>query len=651
MGDNPRVMTRPHRFSDIADRFLTRRALLQGGVAAAALGFTPVGRIAGAPARAETPGLQFEELGRIGKDEPTHHVAPGYRAEVLISWGDPILPGAPAFDPMAQTAEAQRKQFGFNCDFIGYLPLKDGAATTAEHLASGESAHGLLCVNHEYSTPRYMFPGMKNSEAVAANSTPETIAVEKASVGHTIIEIRKSGGAWSVVADSPYARRIHAETDMDIAGPARGHARMKTDADPDGVRVKGTFQNCAGGVTPWGTILTAEENIQNYFTGVASKLPPENAREAASADSFSVGGRLWMWSTFDKRFDINVTPHEFNRFGWIVEIDPYDAGSVPKKRTALGRFRHEAATIVAKDGKPVVAYMGDDQSFEHIYKFVSARTYAAADVAANVDILDDGTLYVARFNDDGTGEWLPMVHGQGGLTTENGFDDQGDVVIDARRAAKVLGATETDRPEDLETDPITSRTYVAFTGGTDRKEAAPAAPRAPNRRGHIVEILAPGSDGDRDHTATAFQWDILLLAGHPEAETNAQGKYGPGISDAGYFAQPDNLVFDPKGRLWIATDGADEIGLADGLWACAVTGPERAVTRHFFSVPVGAELTGPCFTPDGETLFVSVQHPGQGDGGSFAEPVCRWPAAMDSAMPPRPSVVAITRDGGGPVGG
>jgi secreted PhoX family phosphatase len=651
MGFSRDRMAQSEHFADIAQRFLSRRALLQGAAAAAALSATPLGALLAVPARAAAATLNFEELGRIGKDEPVHHVAPGYRADVLLAWGDPILPGAPAFEPMVQTAAKQLTQFGFNCDFIGYLPLKDGEASKAEHLASGDSTHGLLCVNHEYSSARYMFPGMPDSDAVTEKSTAESCAIERASLGHSVVEIRKTDGAWSVVKDSPYARRLHADSDFALSGPARGHARMKTDADPDGVLVKGTLANCAGGVTPWGTILSAEENIQNYFTGVSATLPTEFAREAASADSFAVSPRAAMWSKFDARFDINKTPHEFNRFGWIVEIDPYDPASMPKKRTALGRFRHEAATIVARDGQPVVAYMGDDQTLQYVYKFVSSRAYVAADPAANADILDEGTLSTARFADDGTGEWLPLVHGQGPLTSENGFNDQGDVVIDARRAAKLLGATETDRPEDVETDPITSRTYIAFTGGTDRKEKGPVSPRAPNMRGHILEILAPGADGDRDHLSPTFNWDILLLAGHPEAEINAQGKYGPGLSDAGYFAQPDNLVFDPKGRLWIATDGADEIGLADGLWACCVTGPERATTRHFFSVPMGGEMTGPCFTPDGETLFVSIQHPGQGGDASFDAPSIRWPAPADSTMPPRPSVVVITREGGGPIGG
>lgn len=652
MRDSRPGMTAPDRLSDITVRFLTRRALLKGAGAAALIAGTPLGALVATPARAESSAtLAFDELPRMGKNEPTHHVAPGYSADVLISWGDPILPGAPAFDPLAQSAEKQLLQFGYNCDFIGYLPLKEGASAKTEHLAGADSTHGLLCVNHEYSTPRYMFPGIPDTETGREKATAESTAIERASLGHSVIEIRRTDGAWGVVESSAYARRFHADSDMEVTGPARGHKRMQTPDDPTGAAVKGTFANCAGGVTPWGTILTAEENIQNYFTGTPATLADEYKREALSAESFAIGTRAAAWSKFAPRFDINQTPHEFNRHGWIVEIDPYDPQSTPKKRTALGRFRHEAATVVAKDGKPVVTYMGDDQSYEHVYKFVSSRPYAANDPAANADILDDGILYVARFSDDGTGEWLPLVHGNGPLTAANGFDDQGDVVIDARRAAKLLGATETDRPEDVETDPITSRTYVAFTGGTERKETAPAAPRAPNMRGHIVEILSPGTDGDRDHTATTFQWDVLLLAGHPEAEINAQGKYGPGITDAGYFAQPDNLVFDPKGRLWIATDGSDEVGLADGLWACCVTGPERATTRHFFSVPIGGEMTGPCFTPDGDTLFLSIQHPGSGGESSFDTPSTRWPAAMDSAMPPRPSVVVVTRKGGGPIGG
>ena len=638
-------MSQTDSFQTVASRYLSRRDLLRGAVAATAAAVLPLGALATARAGAAFTALAFTELGRMTRTEPTHHVAPGYTARPLISWGDPLFPDAPAFDPMNQTAASQLRQFGTNCDFVGYLPLSDNGFSKAQHLASADSTHGLLCVNHEYTKLKQMF-----TSALAEAPTAESVAVERAAVGHSVIEVRRGADGWAVVPDSRYARRYHADTYFDITGPARGHARMKTQRDPDGTTITGTFHNCSGGVTPWGTILSGEENVQDNFRIKPSQLDDAYAREKATAESFGVGAKA-RWANFDDRFDMNVNPHEFNRFGWVIEIDPYDPQSRPKKRTALGRFRHEAATIVARPGRPIASYLGDDQSQQFIYKFVSTAAYDPADPQANADLLDDGILYTARFNDDGTGEWLPLVQGYGPLTPENGFADQGDVLIDARLAAMRLGATPTDRPEDIETDPITQRTYVACTAGSDRKEAQPGSPRAPNLRGHIIEILPPGTDGDRDHTATNFTWDILLMGGHPGAEVSSKGQYGQGTTEAGYFAMPDNLVFDPQGRLWIATDGSDEIGLADGLWACAVTGPERAVTRHFFSCPRGAEMCGPCFTPDGATLFVAVQHPGDDKDSSFDAPSTRWPAAMDSAMPPRPSIVVITRDGGGPIGG
>ncbi len=619
-------------FSDVATRFLSRRTLLKGAASAAALSLSPIGMLTSGVARAaSSAALAFAELPLIRRDDPDQHVAPGYQSDVLISWGEPILPGAPAFDVLNQSPASQAAQFGYNCDYIGYVPL-DG------------STRGLLGVNHESQDSGKMFP-----PGGAEDKAAERAAIERASVGFSVIEVKKDGGKWSVMSGSQYARRITADTPIAISGPLRGHARMKTSADPDGETVFGSCENCSGGTTPWDTFLTCEENIQNNFACKPGALSAENAREALGVESFGVGAKS-RWAKYERRFDMGAEPHEFNRFGWVVEIDPRNPGAIPKKRTALGRFRHEAANLTVNGDGRVVVYLADDQKNECVYRFVTARAFDAANLAANADLLDEGTLSVARFHDDGTGEWLPLLHGQNGLTKENGFDDQGDVLIDARRAARQLGATLTDRPEDIETDPVTSRAYIAFTGNPDRKEPIPSMPRVPNLRGHIIEILPPGEDGARDHTALSFQWDIFILAGHAEAEASAQGRYGAGTTPAGYFANPDNLAFDPDGRLWIASDGAEGIGIANGLWACCVTGDQRAVSRHFYAAPRGAEVTGPCFTPDGETLFLSIQHPGDDEGSTFEAPTTRWPAAMDSAMPPRPSVVAITRTGGGKIG-
>lgn len=641
-------MTTPPPFHVVAKRFLSRRDLLRGAAGLAATGALPA--LLAAPARAAASALAFEGLPFIGVTEQLHHVATGHKADVLISWGDPIFPDAPAFDPLNQTAERQSRQFGFNNDFIGYVPLTPEARAKAEHIASQNSTHGLLVVNHEYPIPHMMVPGLLNYDDGHARATAERVAMEWQALGLSVIEVRLLDGNWIVVPDSGFARRFTATTPFAITGPARGHARMRTAADPDGTTAIGTFHNCAGGVTPWGTILSGEENVQGVFVCDRDALRATHPRETASAESFDVK-RSSPWHKFDPRFDMNATPSEFNRFGWVVEIDPYDPQSLPKKRTALGRFRHEGATVVARHGHSVVVYLGDDQTMEHVYKFVSAKPFRDGDHQANADLLDDGVLYAARFDEDGTGEWLALVHGNGPLTAENGFDDQGDVVIDTRRSARLLGATETDRPEDIETDPLTMRSYIAFTGGTERTDANAVSPRAPNPYGHVVEILPPGSDGDRDHAAADFTWDILFLAGNPAAEPSDGARYGGPLDPGGALAQPDNLLFDPKGRLWIATDGAKGIGAADGLWACAVAGADRAVTRRFFSVPRGGELTGPCFTPDGTTLFVSVQHPGHEKGSTFDQPTTRWPAGADSTMPPRPSVMAIRREDGGPIGG
>jgi secreted PhoX family phosphatase len=613
----------------ILARRLGRRALLRGGAAAGAA-FLPWPGPRG-EAWAAQPALDFEEL-RKGLDA-RHHVAAGYRAAPLLRWGDPVVAGAPAFDPLDQSAGAQELQFGYNCDFTAFLPLPR---------ASAASDHGLLAVNHETSNAGLMLP-----KAVLGPDglTRAQVEIEQAAHGLSVVEMRRdASGRWEAVPGAPLNRRVTARsTAFAIAGPAAGHARLKTGADATGRRVVGTLGNCAGGVTPWGTVLSGEENVDNYFSGVPAGAEAENHRRLG----LSGEPQHPAWGRHFARFDIAREPNEINRFGWVVEIDPYDPRSVPVKRTALGRFKHEgAATILNKDGR-VVVYSGDDQRFEYVYRFVSRGRFDQAEPSRNADLLDTGVLSVARFEEDGRLLWLPLVFGEGPLTPENGFQSQADVLIETRRAADLVGATPMDRPEDIEPNPVTGTVFASFTGNAKRKpERVDAAnPRARNAHGHILEFVPPGGRGaEADHAADLFRWEIFLLAGNPATEDGAF--YGAEVGPDGWLTNPDNLVVDPQGRLWIATDGTGPSGFADGLWASAVDGPERARPRHFFRVPIGAELAGPSFTPDGATLFVSVQHPGL--GSSFDAPSTRWPD-FEEGMPPRPSVVAITREDGGPI--
>jgi len=604
---------------------VARRQVLKGLAGAATLALLPAGP-GWASGNAST--LRFAELAK-GMDR-THHVAPGYEARVLIRWGDPVLGDAPPWDPLDQRAAAQEKQFGFNNDFLAFMPLPRG---------SSSADHGLLCVSHEYTRAKMMFPGATRNREV----TRPQYEVEMAAHGFSVIEVKRDG-VWRVVHGSPFARRVTAgKTLFEITGPAAGHARMRTDADATGRRALGTLNNCAGGVTPWGTVLSGEENFHFYFGGDA-----RGAQEAANHRRYGIKAKsTFGWWRHDPRFDVAREPNEPNRFGWIVEIDPYDPAATPKKRTALGRAKHEGAAVVVNSDGRVVVYSGDDEIFEYVYRFVSRRAFDPDDRAANMDLLDDGTLYVARFDADGTLTWLPLVWGWEPLTPANGFDSQADVSIETRRAADLLGATRMDRPEDLAVDPVSGRVYLSLTNNSKRRsgDTDAANPRPRNRFGHILEFAPQAAD----HAAETFRWDIFLLAGDP-AEHGA--RYHPATSAEGWLATPDNLAFDSRGRLWIATDGAPGVGgFADGLWACDVRGDGRALTRHFYRGPRGAEVTGPCFTPDDTTLFVSVQHPG-GDffSGSFESPLTRWPDFRDDT-PPRPAVVAITRNDGGPIGG
>ena len=623
---------------DVIAARLSRRDLMKGllGVSAITATVSPLALMAASEARAQggntTPSFNFKEV-VAGSDE-NHYVAEGYDADVLIRWGDKVAADAPAFDPTKQTADAQAGQFGYNNDYLGYIPL------------NGRSDHGLLVVNHEYTNEELMFPGLgrQDRDAKFAGMTKDLADIEIMAHGGSVLEVKREAGKWKVVDGSKYARRITASTEMRVSGPAAGHDKMKTKADPTGTKVLGMLNNCAGATTPWGTWLTCEENFNGYFW---SKKAGEEGPDAKALKRYGAPGEWFNWGTYYDRFDYAKEPNEVNRFGWVVEIDPMDPNSVPVKRTAMGRFKHEgAANVINSDGRFVV-YQGDDERFDYVYKFVTEGKVDTANPAANKDILDKGTLYAARYNADGTGEWLPLVHGQGKLTAENGFANQGDVVIFARLAADLLGATKMDRPEDVEANKKTGKVYVALTNNSRRKvgEEDAANPRADNRFGHIIEMIPEGGD----HASTRFTWEMLVKCGDPSV-ASVGATFNPATSKDGWFGMPDQIAIDAEGRLWIGTDGMNlkVTGRTDGLYAVETEGPARATSKLFFRCPVGAELCGPETTPDLETFFVAVQHPGDEAGATFEKPATRWPDFKDD-MPPRPSVVAITRKGVGKI--
>ncbi|MFC4309344.1 PhoX family protein [Steroidobacter flavus] len=663
-------------FEDLLAQRLTRRQILRAGAAIAPMAMAGSALFASPAANASrTSQLGFKPI--QGSKADAIVLPPGYTHDVLIRWGESLFSSVPdldatkldagvLFEPKA--AEHQRSQFGQNCDAIHFFPL------------NGRSDHGVLCVNNEYTDDALMFPrhpGFRGLRGAVSREyvkqQQQVVAVTKAAQGVSIVEIVRKRGSWQFVKDSKYNRRITADTPINIGGAARGAALMKTKDDPTGVRAFGTFANCAGGETPWGTYLTAEENIQDYFANL-DQLKARN-----DVDPFIVDAhrrfRMWSaqcpynWDVVDSRFDLAVTPTEPFRFGWIVEIDPLDPTSTPIKRTALGRFAHEGASpVIARNGR-VAVYMGDDDKFEYVYKFISAGRFDAKNRAANRNLLDQGTLHVARFDASGKGQWLPLVFDpKGPLNAAAGFRDQADVLIKARMAAYLLGATPMDRPEDVEANPTTGRIYIACTrnesrtvepgtttyGGREIDSAPNAAnPRGANNFGHIIEIAEAGDD----HTSLEFSWEVFLLAGDPSGDrlitdltqVKTDSAYYAGYANAAELSpigSPDNIGFDRIGNLWIVSDGVQPHVSNNGCWVTPTSGPNRGRLQQFMSGPVGCEVCGCQFSPDNETLFISIQHPGE--GGSTAKPRSHWPDG--GKHQPRSSVIAIRKEGGGPVG-
>ncbi len=612
-----------------------RRALLQGSLAATA------GWLSGCAAPAATaapPKLGFKSV-PVSKSDAVQ-VPQGYRAQVLARWGESVgVPGAmPAWkDDASNSAAEQALQMGMHHDGLHYVAL------------NGSSTHGLLVTNHEYTDD-----GLLHTDGLAP-WTAEKVAKAQAAVGVSVIEIELKDGQWAVKRPSRFARRVTAQTPHLLSGPAAGHVLMRTAADASGRRVLGTIGNCGSGKTPWGTYLTGEESWPGYFWG--SPTPTAEQRRYGMRSEAD----WYRWHLFDERFDARKHPHEFHRFGWVVELDPMDPTSTPIKRTALGRLVREGACVAVTADQRAVVYSGDDGRFEYIFKFVSRDRIKPAgggltQAQANRELLDHGTLYVGRYDADGSGRWLPLVHGQGPLVAANGFADQGEVVIKTRLAADAVGGTKMDRPEWLAIDPVGRGVYAALTNNSLRGQSGQPAvdganPRADNAMGHII-----GWQEDGDFDAPGFTWHQLVLAGtgagagvKPEHQGNVKG-------DA--FACPDTLNFDARGVLWIGTDvgsGALNRGEMQSLGnnqvlACDVQTRE---VRRFFTGPMGCEVAGASTTLDGSTMFISVQHPGELPSGRNdpAQPqrYSSWPDFNPNGRP-RSAVVAVRRDDGGVVG-
>ena len=628
------IMTTPPTFSEIVEARISRRAMLGGALGAAALGFFgPGNRSLGTLTAEAAPGpkppkgqglLGFEAVAPSVDDKIV--VAKGYMTEVLIPWGTPLQSNGPAWKKDASnTAAEQAQQIGMHHDGMHFFPSAPGPAG---------SRSGLLVLNHEYVDQVMLFPD---------GPTPMTAEkVQKALAAHgvSIVAVALVNGTWQKV-DSPLNRRITGTTPVTFSGPVGpDHSALAAKNPP-----MGTLNNCANGYTPWGTYLTCEENWDGYFGTTATiALTPAEKRYGLSTTGANYG-----WFTADTRFDLDANRNEPNRFGWVVEIDPMDPQSTPVKRTALGRVKHESATVTEGRGGRIVVYTGDDQDGEYLYKFVGTRPWRQHR-AQGESPLDHGVLHVARFGEDGQGAWIPLVQGQGALTAANGWVDQADVLLRTRQAADAVGATKLDRPEWVAVHPKNGDVFVTLTNGS--QGPTPINPRKPNPYGHIVRLR----EAKGEHTADTFAWDVFLLAG--------DSKYDPlvKLDDADVFGSPDGLAVDDDGRLWIETDisnssqlkadrGYDRIGNNQLLAADPSTGE----IRRFLVGPKGCEITGITFTPDQETMFVNVQHPGEATAAigtpTPADPraVSNWPD-FDPAGRPRAATVVIRKVGGGKIG-
>ena len=592
-------------FADILNARISRRNAMAGGLAAAAVGFFAQSGVADAakggqkgpnlPRPDQGPLLGFTPTPNPGGPVPT--ISQDYEYQVIIPWGTPLFPGVSDIaGGRPASSHDQERQVG-----IGH----DGMWFFADN---GSNERGLLCINHEFG---------RNSHVLGKGfpDSLEDVRISQAAHGVSVVELTKNRGAWESSTTSRFNRRITPNTPVVFDGPVAGASYIDSEMGNDPA---GTVNNCANGYTPWGTYLTCEENFNGYFGASEEfRATPEQGRYGFSADGFGYG-----WHVFDHRWDLNKNKGEENRFGWIVEIDPRNPGAAPVKHTALGRFKHEGIALATGRGGRVVGYMGDDQRFDYIYKFVSASNWKSMR-ARGKSPFSEGTLHVARFDEDGTGEWLPLTIDDPALAAR--FTDQAELLTYARIAADIVGATPMDRPEWTSVAP-NGDIYCTLTNNRDRMEPDAANPEAPNSNGHIIRWR----DAD-NHVGTTFEWDIFVLC------TDILGKEFE-------FTDPDGLWVDPDGRVFIQTDG----GQPTGNNQMVVADSDTEEFRRLLTGVTSDEITGLAVTPDRRTLFCNSQHPGNGDPTRTNFPVLN--DEPDGKTVPRDATFVITRKDGGIVG-
>ncbi|NJR69848.1 MAG: PhoX family phosphatase [Synechococcales cyanobacterium CRU_2_2] len=544
-----------------------------------------------------------------GKNLPIATISADYQYEVLVPWGTSLQPGGPEYlgNPSSRpTAAQQTEMVGIGHDGMWFFPKNETS-----------NSEGMLCINHEYGGNTHII-----GKEIPASL--EDVRLSQHAHGMTVVAVQKSNGKWERVA-SKNSRRIHVNTLVKFSGPAAGSDLLKNRANNPTL---GTLNNCSNGHTPWGTYLTCEENFNGYFGDqtydAVAKKGTWTANDREKRYGFAATGFGYGWEKFDPRFDLSNADYanEQNRFGWVVEVDPMDAKQTPVKRTALGRFKHEGVGLTVGKGGRAVCYMGDDERFDYCYKFVSQASWRSLR-SRGLSPLDYGTLYVAKFNENNTGEWLKLDISNPVLRAK--FKNQAEVLTYARAAADSVGATPMDRPEWTTVGPD-GRIFWSLTNNSRRTATGPASPLAPNPDGFILEMV----DSD-NHVGATFTWKIPFIA----QETHAEG-------DERTFSSPDGLWADPDGRLFIETDGEQKKGLNDQM---LVANPSTGEIRRLFSGPAGCEVTGVTVTPDRKTMFVNIQHPGDGDPSAT-----NFPAAIDGVTIPRDATVVITRKDGGIVG-